>query len=523
MSTSDKLTYLNTTKSKIKQAINLAGASLTNEPFRQYSSKLYDRYLDILKNGTSALYSAMPKVTGTGTELSLKNTAKAPMVLELSASESTQDTLLPSEYQQVEYIQSSGNQYIDTNVLGKSGLTYELKFILSNLSSDVIPMGCREENSYRAYLLDKEVDNDVFLGFGTNYIKTNISGSIFSNVNIVKTILKDGEQKIYINNELEYENNLSQSFSINNSIYLFASNNGTVITNKLVGKVYYAKIYDNDTLIRDFIPCYRNSDNEVGMYDLVNDVFYTNQDTDTFAKGANVDTPTPDYPQTINVVTGNNSITIEDEDNTLSQTFPLSLGSLELAGIGNYKDKIFNNIPSNPLYDSNLVEGGWYKYKRIGKAIFDGTEDLLVESNGRFGYRSTTIASKIGGNLLTPATVDSLLGNMSNIYKEKTAGQTWSKNEGISVDDAKCIRIWDNTYSPTSDSVGYKAQLNTQNLIFYGILAEPIPEQITDTTLVSQLNAIKSAISYDNETNISQTNANRPFIISASAVKNSME
>ena len=41
------------------------------------------------------------------------------------------------------------------------------------------------------------------------------------------------------------------------------------------GKMYSFQIYDNGTLVRDLVPCIKDSDNTVGAYDLVNDVFYT--------------------------------------------------------------------------------------------------------------------------------------------------------------------------------------------------------------------------------------------------------
>jgi hypothetical protein len=42
------------------------------------------------------------------------------------------------------------------------------------------------------------------------------------------------------------------------------------------GKMYYCKIYDNDILVRDFIPAVRDSDSKPGFYDLVTNQFYTN-------------------------------------------------------------------------------------------------------------------------------------------------------------------------------------------------------------------------------------------------------
>lgn len=45
------------------------------------------------------------------------------------------------------------------------------------------------------------------------------------------------------------------------------------------------RIYDNGTLIRDYIPVKRVSDNAVCLYDLVNHNFVTNAGTGTFLYG----------------------------------------------------------------------------------------------------------------------------------------------------------------------------------------------------------------------------------------------
>ena len=50
--------------------------------------------------------------------------------------------------------------------------------------------------------------------------------------------------------------------------------------------LYYALIYDGNNLIRQFIPAKRKSDNVVGLYDLVNDTFYTNAGSYNFDYGA---------------------------------------------------------------------------------------------------------------------------------------------------------------------------------------------------------------------------------------------
>lgn len=51
----------------------------------------------------------------------------------------------------------------------------------------------------------------------------------------------------------------------------------------------YLKMWTDDVLVRNYIPVQRKSDSEVGLYDLANDVFYTNDGTGTFIAGPVVD------------------------------------------------------------------------------------------------------------------------------------------------------------------------------------------------------------------------------------------
>lgn len=55
-------------------------------------------------------------------------------------------------------------------------------------------------------------------------------------------------------------------------------------------KMYYCKLRDGETLVRDFVPCYRKSDSVIWMYDLVNNQFYTNAWSGTFTKGTDSST-----------------------------------------------------------------------------------------------------------------------------------------------------------------------------------------------------------------------------------------
>lgn len=47
-------------------------------------------------------------------------------------------------------------------------------------------------------------------------------------------------------------------------------------------RIYSCKLYDDTTLVRDFIPCIRIADNKPGMYDIVGSTFYVNQGVGEF-------------------------------------------------------------------------------------------------------------------------------------------------------------------------------------------------------------------------------------------------
>jgi hypothetical protein len=49
-------------------------------------------------------------------------------------------------------------------------------------------------------------------------------------------------------------------------------------------KLYVCRIYDKFTLVRDFVPC-KNSSGTIGLYDLVNNQFYSNAGSGTFTAG----------------------------------------------------------------------------------------------------------------------------------------------------------------------------------------------------------------------------------------------
>lgn len=190
---------------------------------------------------------------------------------------------LPNEYQEVEYIESSGTQYINTGYYANGNTQYEFNF-KDGITSGVV---------FGAYNTNWDTGNGFYHNtsyweFFHYYSNTGISqysGSTTSNETVV---IDKGTLSI---NGSQYVSVATKTFTLNYPTYIFAGNwQGARAEQPISCKLMYFKIKENDVLIRDLVPCYRKSDSVIGMYDLVNDEFYTNAGSGIFTKGANHNT-----------------------------------------------------------------------------------------------------------------------------------------------------------------------------------------------------------------------------------------
>lgn len=202
--------------------------------------------------------------------------------------------ILPPEYQEVEYIESDGNQYIETNVIPDQDTSINIRFKVKDIGNIGANTGSCIYSGGQSY-------NNKTKEIYTNGSKFEINcgnAYIYSSIQINKTNVFEVEnnKNIYKITNLD---TLSSDVVTHNyttftapySIWLFAVHRQNGIMSNILGKgakIYKCSILQDTTLVRNFIPCYRKSDNEIGIYDTVNKVFYTNQGTGTFLKGNNV-------------------------------------------------------------------------------------------------------------------------------------------------------------------------------------------------------------------------------------------
>ena len=189
---------------------------------------------------------------------------------------------LPTEFTEVEYIESTGTQYIDTLVKPSDSNYFKMDFKVeytSLTSAYLYSAGFdvpwfsyerfREGNSYW------NIGSSVILG--QHYISTN---TIYE----YNVIYNNGV--INSTNAFPFSGNYSGVLGSRTLEFFGCSDVNTYQKIKL----YTLKLYsgENFTLVRDFIPCYRKSDNKTGLYDVVNNQFYTNQGTGEFLKGNDI-------------------------------------------------------------------------------------------------------------------------------------------------------------------------------------------------------------------------------------------
>lgn len=186
--------------------------------------------------------------------------------------------LLPSGYTQLEYIESTGTQYIDTGIATTNN---NLGFMLEAMpltNADVYPMGSRATDGGTRFFGVRSQTSTTF-SYGWLSYSTAPASQSYVNVRTTMSLNWLNSKKVTIGND---SNNLATVDIANGrNITLFGINGQLLWT----GRIYRAQISEGNEIIANFIPVMRNSDSKVGMYDTVTRQFLTNAGTGEFIAG----------------------------------------------------------------------------------------------------------------------------------------------------------------------------------------------------------------------------------------------
>ena len=180
----------------------------------------------------------------------------------------------------LQYIQSTGSQYIKTGMKPSGNTRVEIKFLLTkNDNQFECVFGCRNKGSATAekqFVLFK-INNTTLR---SDYFSQNHN---FESIDFSKLILCDKNKNVTtINGETK---SLSKSeLSCENELIIFALYSAGSISSYTSMKLYYCKIYENDVLKRDYAPAL-DKDGKVCLYDKANKQYVYNAGSGAFIAG----------------------------------------------------------------------------------------------------------------------------------------------------------------------------------------------------------------------------------------------
>ena len=523
---------------KAYKSINKLGVDLTD----------VDKNIENISPLLDDFYDTLPKVTGTGETLTLNNTSEAPMEIDLKGNTSQASEPTPSTPVDVNVV--SGDNTIE--VVGKNLANYDNN---NNLEYRFLNASGEFETSTYTYIngIIKTNSNKMTVSFknktGTGNIRighfksdgTFIKRDLLSSTPTTITLDNDVSYLIYSIDKREstnfeevqiqtgdsatsYQPYTSQTQLISLGVenlfdksnwqkYAFDITIGTSTYNdhatankvangtpiKVEGGKYYVLNWTNPSgvTINEFnLYCYdssgilryvhASSGNSLAKgvaRKLENDVAYIN----ISSFGSLTDEQLQGIANTLQLTKG-----------TMPQH--ISNNPIELCKIGDKQDYIYKD------------NGTWYLHKEIGKVTYVGTESNWYKQDSWSAVGSNTSA-------FYRAKPSDSLGD-TNTYSNY-----FVRNTNITSVDTPCMNLGgtniifriNKTLADTTD--GFKTWLGNNNVEARYILATPTNTEITDTTLINQLDNLQNLNSYNPTTNIMQENNDKPFIITASALK----
>lgn len=190
---------------------------------------------------------------------------------------------LPSGYTFLEYIESSGTQYIDTGFVPNQDTRVILDFSATKISSKNDMLGSRNTTTSNAYTFSIGSNGFWRFGYNTSSPETSVTADKNRHIaDIDKNVLKLDDNVIHTLTK--------SSFNGYASIYIGAIHASGTASYKGYAKFYSCQIYDNGILIRDYVPA-KNSSGVAGLYDMANGVFYKSAGSAEFIAGAEIANP----------------------------------------------------------------------------------------------------------------------------------------------------------------------------------------------------------------------------------------
>jgi len=236
-----------------------------------------NKEINITQNGNVTLlpdqgYDALSQVqittyvSGTGGDILNTNG------LDVSIDNSTLVFELP--YIELEYIQSSGSQYISTGRTTTANTKIEITFQNNSTSIGYARLfGCWDKQNLEVVTNNTSPASYYFVGYNNNAVLYALDAR-----NEFKTFTMTSNRKVEYNGQVVVSAISNYTTNMNIEIFRGFNRYGAYMLKSF-------KIYESDVLVLNLIPVKRRSDNVVCLYDLISKTYYTNKGSGSFTAG----------------------------------------------------------------------------------------------------------------------------------------------------------------------------------------------------------------------------------------------
>ena len=393
-------------------------------------------------------------------------------------------SVLPNGYTELHYIQSSGTQYIDTGFKPSgNALRVVIRF---RYTSDYSNLSLFGNHTSTPYSMTVYGSRPTFWVGNTGNISCGLQTS--QGVEYTLDATADNGTITALWNDVEYTSTYSGNLYTEQNMFIFGGNsNGTLAESGSGYRLYAFQIYDNGTLVRDFIPA-KNNEGTIGLYDLVNDVFYTNAGTGTFtgkvkAKSAFVMGSTvpvtgkllSDFAHGDIVKVNENGVPAEfyvakhDYESGLNGT-----GRTLLVRIDCYDERIWDDVTTSNRYSTSEIDA-WLNGNY--KALLDWElQNAIGETTFYYTYQGNSQGTSVAVSTLTRSV---FLLSLTE-YNKATDSDYTANVEGSALPIAQTLLIA--KYNGTAVNHWTRSPATSNINSALRISATGYPDKITNTT-----------------------------------------
>lgn len=189
---------------------------------------------------------------------------------------------LPTGYEELEYIEATGTQYINTNVYPAPNVQTNLKIGKTANTFTKFGSFAAAGSNYQV-LLSTTIANNYYCSLWSSSVNFQY---IVSTLDTFTIKFNKPGSKFSIDNNADVQLTPMTPMNTSNPIGIF-SFRGSSSSSTAIGRVYYIEIFNNETneMLFKGIPARRTSDGSVGFYDTVTNTLFTNVGTGSFITG----------------------------------------------------------------------------------------------------------------------------------------------------------------------------------------------------------------------------------------------